>query len=68
MYTNLSLLLSPLSPKVNTMSQHPISPHVVAVGGLDREVKLFDIRKFGTWNQKELSKTGNWKTSKVRGG
>eukprot|EP00520_Triparma_pacifica_P001050 CAMPEP_0118653354 /NCGR_PEP_ID=MMETSP0785-20121206/11788_1 /TAXON_ID=91992 /ORGANISM="Bolidomonas pacifica, Strain CCMP 1866" /LENGTH=545 /DNA_ID=CAMNT_0006545895 /DNA_START=57 /DNA_END=1691 /DNA_ORIENTATION=- len=38
--------------KVNCMSQHPTNNNVVAVGGLDREVKLFDVRKFGKWNQK----------------
>ena len=51
--------------KINTMSQHPFSPHVVAVGGLDREVKLFDIRKFGKWSQKKCLDAGKWKTSKT---
>ena len=42
--------------KINCLSQHPTSTHTIAVGGLDRQVKLFDIRKFGNAGKKLSSK------------
>ncbi|GMH88846.1 hypothetical protein TL16_g11278, partial [Triparma laevis f. inornata] len=44
--------------KLNSLSQHPTDSNIFAVGGLAREVKLFDLRKFNKNSEKRaLGKT-----------
>ena len=48
--------------KINTVSLNPVDQTTLAVGGLERVVKLFDVRKFNSYSN--ISKKGGSKSVK----